>query len=305
MKYFFVSLLALTCTFGSAQTKIESIIPRPVEVIDEEGEMTIDALTSIHSDRVFEEQAVYLNQQIKKQVGLDLKLKTPSPVSIFLAYDTLITNKPEMYVLNVREKAITIIAGDAKGIVNGIQTLLQLMPLENADRITIPMVSVTDFPEFAYRGMHLDVVRHFFPVDYIKKYIDYLTFHKYNTFHWHLTDDQGWRIEMLHYKKLNETGSWREATLIGHFSDQPARYDSTRYGGYYTREEIKDIIHYASVRGINIIPEIDIPGHSRAIIASYPELSTDANAKWNVATTWGMFKRQNNVLAPRPQTFDF
>ena len=305
MKYFFVSLLALTCTFGSAQTKIESIIPRPVEVIDEEGEMTIDALTSIHSDRVFEEQAVYLNQQIKKQVGLDLKLKTPSPVSIFLAYDTLIVNKPEMYVLNVRQKAITIIAGDAKGIVNGIQTLLQLMPLENADRITIPMVSVTDFPEFAYRGMHLDVVRHFFPVDYIKKYIDYLTFHKYNTFHWHLTDDQGWRIEMLHYKKLNETGSWREATLIGHFSDQPARYDSTRYGGYYTREEIKDIIHYASVRGINIIPEIDIPGHSRAIIASYPEFSTDANAKWNVATTWGMYNRQNNVLAPRPQTFDF
>ena len=110
---------------------------------------------------------------------------------------------------------------------------------------------------------------------------------------------------MLEYKKLNETGSWREATLVGHFKDQPAKYDSTRYGGFYTREEIKDIIEYASVRGITIIPEIDIPGHSRAIIASYPEFSTDPGAKWNVATTWGMYNRQNNVLAPRPATFEF
>ena len=153
--------------------------------------------------------------------------------------------------------------------------------------------------------MHLDVVRHFFPLSYIKKYIDYLTFHKFNTFHWHLTDDQGWRIEILSYPKLNSIGSWRDSTLIGHFKDTPARYDRTRYGGFYTREEVKEILAYAAVRGITVIPEIDIPGHSRATITAYPEFSTDPKAPWGVAYTWGMYNRQNNVLAPNPETFGF
>jgi hexosaminidase len=142
-------------------------------------------------------------------------------------------------------------------------------------------------------------------LSYIKKYIDYLAFHKFNTFHWHLTDDQGWRIEMDQYKKLNTIGSWRNETLIGHFKDSPAKYDNTRYGGYYTKAEIREIIEYANIRAITIIPEIDIPGHSRAVIAAYPELSTKPDTSWNVATTWGMYNRQNNVLAPKPATFTF
>jgi hexosaminidase len=169
----------------------------------------------------------------------------------------------------------------------------------------LPPVTCTDFPRFAYRGMHLDVVRHFFPLDYIKKYIDYLTFHKFNTFHWHLTDDQGWRIEVLSYPKLNSIGSWRDSTLIGHFKDVPAKYEKKRYGGYYTRAEVKEILEYAAVRGITVIPEIDIPGHSRATITAYPEFSTDPSNKWGVAYTWGMYNRQNNVLAPTPETFEF
>jgi hexosaminidase len=153
--------------------------------------------------------------------------------------------------------------------------------------------------------MHLDVVRHFFPVSYIKKYIDYLTFHKFNTFHLHLTDDQGWRFESNSYPRLKTIGSWRDSTLIGHFKATPARYDRTRYGGYYTKAEIKEIIEYATVRGITIIPELDIPGHSRAAMASYPALSTKPDTAWNVASTWGMYNRQNNVLAPTDFTLIF
>jgi hexosaminidase len=180
-----------------------------------------------------------------------------------------------------------------------------LLPLQKTEKITVPALQIMDYPRFAYRGMHLDVVRHFFPMSYIKKYIDYLAFHKLNTFHWHLTDDQGWRIEILSYPKLNSIGSWRDSTLIGHFKDTPARYDRTRYGGYYTREEVKDILAYADIRGITVIPEIDIPGHSRATITAYPEFSTDPKAAWGVAYTWGMYNRQNNVLAPNPETFRF
>ncbi|HEU4634470.1 MAG TPA: family 20 glycosylhydrolase, partial [Flavisolibacter sp.] len=135
--------------------------------------------------------------------------------------------------------------------------------------------------------------------------IDYLTFHKFNTFHWHLTDDQGWRIEIKSYPKLTEVGAWRDSTLVGHFRDTPARYDGIPYGGYYTQDEVKDIIRYAAVRGITIIPEIDIPGHSRATIASYPELSTSPDTAWQVATAWGMYNRKNNVLAPNEKTFRF
>jgi hexosaminidase len=151
----------------------------------------------------------------------------------------------------------------------------------------------------------LDVSRHFFPASFVKKYIDYLAFHKMNTFHWHLTDDQGWRIEIKSYPKLTEVGAWRDSTLIGHTRATPVRFDGVRYGGYYTQDEVKDIIHYAAVRGITIIPEVDIPGHSRAAIASYPELSTDPDSSWKVATIWATFNRHNNVLAPNEKTFAF
>ncbi|HEU4469546.1 MAG TPA: beta-N-acetylhexosaminidase [Flavisolibacter sp.] len=283
----------------------ELIIPRPASMTAL-GEDPVPLGKEIRYDTAFAAQAAYLRDLLKQQFGEELATTgMAGKAGIRLSMDPSIKN-PEAYRLEASGKqGIVLAASGIKGIVNGIQTLIQLLPMNRTGMLQVPAVRIEDYPRFAYRGMHLDVVRHFFPVDYIKKYIDYLAFHKFNSFHWHLTDDQGWRIEMKSYPRLNEIGSWREETLIGHFKDEPARYDGTRYGGYYTREEIKDVLAYAAVRGINIIPEIDIPGHSRAIIASYPELSTRPDTTWKVATTWGMYNRQNNVLAPRPETFVF
>ncbi len=295
----------------SLSSHAQDITPRPVKWNKSNGPgFEMDQSTLIAYDDFFTQQAQYLADEITKQCGLTLQTirvsaGNPQSKKILLLHDTMQVTKPEMYLLEVNNLAITLRANSVRGIVNGIQSLLQLFPLQKTEKINVPALQIMDYPRFAYRGMHLDVVRHFFPLSYIKKYIDYLAFHKFNTFHWHLTDDQGWRIEILSYPKLNTIGSWRDSTLIGHFKDTPARYDRTRYGGYYTREEVKDILAYADIRGINVIPEIDIPGHSRATITAYPEFSTDPKAAWGVAYTWGMYNRQNNVLAPNPETFRF
>jgi len=289
---------------------LNNITPKPVHVKDLHHVGAILQNGSVMAyDSFFESQAIYLQEQIRQQCGIEVTLATTpaNTVSslIMLSVDSTAITSDEMYTLQINKEQVIIKAKSVRGIINGMQTLLQLIPLKPAASVQLPACLVTDYPRFEYRGMHLDVVRHFFPLAYIKKYIDYLTFHKFNTFHWHLTDDQGWRIEILSYPKLNSIGSWRDSTLIGHFFDTPAKYEQVRYGGYYTRAEIKEVIAYASVRGINIIPEVDIPGHSRATITAYPELSTDTTASWGVAATWGMYNRQNNVLAPNPATFTF
>jgi len=291
---------------------INSIIPAPVKFETVTGaSVKLNSNTVLYYSKAFEMQADYLREEIQKQTGIALVLQETSQLKkqpakgIFMLCDSASINKAEMYILKSEADKVLLIAKDIRGFVNATQTLLQLLPLTKQPAITVPAVNITDYPQFSYRGMHLDVVRHIFPVSYIKKYIDYLTFHKFNTFHWHLTDDQGWRFEVSSYPKLNSVSSWRDSTLIGHFKDTPARYDGKRYGGFYTKAEIKEIVAYASVRGITIIPELDIPGHSRAAMAAYPQLSTKPDTVWNVATTWGMYNRQNNVLAPTDFTFQF
>lgn len=290
---------------------VYNIIPKPVSVsLTGNKAVSINSASVIFFDPHFSAQSSYLKELIFNQCGLQVS-KLPAPFSksnasaIILKFDSTEIDRPEMYLLVVKNNQIMIKAKDVGGMVYGIQTLMQLLPLNRIATATIPSVIIKDYPGFRYRGMHLDVSRHFFPVDFIKKYIDYLSFYKFNAFHWHLTDDQGWRIEIKSYPKLTGIGAWRKATLIGHIKDKPARYDSTRYGGYYTQEQVKDIINYAAIRAITIIPEIDIPGHSRAIIASYPELSTKPDTSWEVATAWGMYNRENNVLAPNEKTFAF
>ncbi|MHC2990283.1 beta-N-acetylhexosaminidase [Pontibacter sp. HJ8] len=308
----FIVLMLLAIPVLSTAQSADDITPKPVEVIKERrGHVTIDGKAQIVFDKQFADQAAYLKDILAAQTGLKLKSQasdqTMSKAShnIRLLFDTESIDKAEMYTLTVSGKDVTIRAQDTGGMVYGIQTLLQLFPLKQVKEAKIKDVTIKDYPRFAYRGMHLDVVRHMFPLEFIRKYIDYLAFHKFNTFHWHLTDDQGWRIEIESYPKLNSIGSWRDSTLIGHFKAEPARYDTTRYGGFYTKDEVREVIRYAAVRGINIIPEIDIPGHSRATIAAYPEFSTHPDTTWNVATTWGMYNRQNNVLQPNPATFKF
>jgi hexosaminidase len=304
------SFLFLFIVTNTDAQQLNNIVPKPVKTeIFSTGAVTLKPNTAIEFDSRFKDQANYLQQQLLQQCGLQTNLqasKTGKDKSaIILQYDATVITKEEMYELTIQQQQVIIKARSIRGVMNGMQTLFQLLPLQKVAEASLPAGRITDYPRFAYRGMHLDAVRHMFPLDYIKKYIDYLTFHKFNTFHWHLTDDQGWRIEILSYPKLNSVGSWRDSTLIGHFKDTPARYEHKRYGGYYTRAEVKEIIAYATVRGITIIPEIDIPGHSRATITAYPEFSTDPTNKWGVAATWGMYNRVNNVLAPNPATFTF
>jgi len=169
------------------------------------------------------------------------------------------------------------------------------------NKLSIPTQTIVDNPEFSYRGMHLDVARHMFSVDFIKKYIDMLALLKLNTFHWHLTEDQGWRIEIESYPKLNEIASYRKETLVGHYNDQPHQFDGKRYGGFYTKEEIKDVVAYAKERFVTVIPEIEMPGHAQAAIAAYPELGCTGNSV-EVATKWGIF---DHIYCTKENTFTF
>jgi len=175
--------------------------------------------------------------------------------------------------------------------------------VKKGEPLGIPCVKVEDAPAFGYRGMHLDVARHFMPVEFVKRYIDYLAMHKMNYFHWHLTDDQGWRIESRKHPRLNEVGSYRDATIIGIYPG--TGIDSTRYGGYYRMEELKEVVEYAAQRYITIVPEIDLPGHCMAVLATYPHFGTEDNAGVKTATTWGIFNKLNNVLAPSDEVFAF
>lgn len=205
---------------------------------------------------------------------------------------------PEHYQLDINQDRVIIKASNAKGFQYGLVSLVQMVQYLG---FPLPQVSIEDAPKFGYRGMHLDVSRHFFTIDEVKQHLDYLAYYKFNRFHWHLTDDQGWRIEIKKYPKLQEIAAYRDETLIGHYSDQPHKFDGVRYGGYYTQEMIRDIVQYAADRNIEVIPEVDIPGHSQATLSAYPEFGCE-NKAYKAATLWGVFE---DVLCPNEATFKF
>ena len=197
-------------------------------------------------------------------------------------------NNKEAYFLIIDSKRITIKAASQEGFFYGFQTLLQLFPdtIKSNEEYILPALSIEDWPEFAWRGAHLDVCRHFYSVEFVKKYIDLMSKHKLNTFHWHLTEDQGWRIEIKKYPKLTEIGSVRKETIVAKNFD-PYIGDSIEYGGFYTQEQIKEIVKYADDRFITVVPEIEMPGHSLGALAAYPELSCTGNS-FEVLTKWGV-----------------
>ena len=207
--------------------------------------------------------------------------------------------KAEGYELTVTPDGCAIHGADAAGLFHGIQTFLQLLPEPGTASPAVPCVLIKDQPRFAWRGMHLDVGRHFMPASFIKKYIDLLARYKMNTFHWHLTEDQGWRIEIKRYPKLTEVGAWRDGSMVGHYREQ--KYDTLRYGGFYTQEEVREIVSYAAARHITVVPEIEMPGHALAALASYPELSCTGDP-FKVEKGWGVFE---DVFCPTDSTFAF
>ena len=203
----------------------------------------IDSNTNISGDASLEKEGQFLAELLSTVSGEKIQFSSEGyNGKIVLKLDPAIEHE-EGYQLSVTYNQITVSGKTSKGVFYGIQTLRQLIKSE-AEDVTIPAVTIKDHPRFAYRGMHLDVARHFFPVDFVKKYIDLIAMHKMNTFHWHLTEDQGWRIEIKKYPKLTEVGAWRNGTIIGHHPG--TGNDETKYGGFYTQEEIKEVVKYAT-----------------------------------------------------------
>ena len=294
-----------------------NIIPKPAEMKVEKGFFVITNQTEIVYTKNSEKTAIYLAGYLKKyyRINCNLSNDVHRKKAIYLMFVGSLESE-YIYGLEINKLGITI-EGTAEGVFNGVQTLIQLLPIKK-DKLEVPFVSIVDHPRFSYRGMHLDCGRHFFPVDFIKKYIDYLALHKYNYFHWHLTEDQGWRIEIKKYPRLTEFGAWRNGTIVGRYPGKGN--DSIRYGGYYTQEQIKEIVKYAADRYITVVPEIEMPGHSSAAIASYPELSCFSEeptkkyypkqCAWNgdtigkqVQQTWGIF--DDVYCAGKENTFQF
>ncbi|RAW01721.1 beta-N-acetylhexosaminidase [Pseudochryseolinea flava] len=205
------------------------------------------------------------------------------------------------YALNVSANGVEISAPTSAGVFYGTQTLLQIL---SQYPTSIPALAITDAPRFSYRGIHLDVGRHMYPVAFIKKFIDLMAFHKFNRFHWHLTEDQGWRIEIKQYPKLQEIAAYRKETVIGKASSKnPGKnFDGQRYGGYYTQEEIKDVVAYAKQRYVTVVPEIELPGHAQAALSAYSELGC-TGGPYAAATTWGVFPEV--FCAGKEETFTF
>ena len=266
-----------------------SIIPKPVQYKTGEGLFHMDSSVSIYSDPVYETQASILQQFILADTNLNLNIEGSSDKDnlIKLLNDTGVTH-PEGYILKISRDGIIISASTEKGIFYGIQTLRQII-LRCPD-MKLEAAAIEDYPRFEWRGLHLDVSRHFFPVSFLYKFLDTMAFYKFNRFHWHLTDDQGWRIEIKKYPELTKTGSYRE------------QEDGSMYGGYYTREEIRQVVAYAEKLHIEVVPEIEMPGHAVAAIAAYPELSC-RKVKLPIQAVWGVYL--DVFCAGREGTFDF
>ena len=264
----------LAAAAAAGQDRI-AVIPRPVSLTAGEGELVLGPGTAITVDPAAAGLVPVAERWaagVRRGTGLPLTVATGSAQAggIHLRIDSAGLNGREAYTLTVSAQGAAIVGGGAAGAFYALQTLRQLLPAQVEDASaapgsswTVPAVRIEDRPRFAYRGMHLDVARHFFSVDEVKSYLDYLALYKFNTFHWHLTEDQGWRIEIERYPLLTEIGAWRKETVVQKNFD-PYIGDGIPYGGFYTQEQVRDIVAYAADRFITVIPEIEMPGHSTA-----------------------------------------
>jgi hexosaminidase len=293
------------------------LVPWPAHLQPADGAFTLGAETAITlsdpKSAELREIATQLQDSVALATGKRLAIAEEKPPKAQAAAGmiALVLQKapgkgaaaiaPEGYTLSVTTKGATIKAPQASGVFYGMQTLVQLLPRGADAPAGIPAVEIQDEPRFRYRGLHLDVGRHLFPVEFIKRYIDTLASYKLNTFHWHLTDDQGWRIEIKRYPKLTEIGSKRAETVVDHRRTMPRRFDGTPYGGFYTQDQVRDIVAYAKARYVTVIPEIEMPGHAKAAIAAYPELACTPGP-FEVGTNWGIYE---DIFCPKEETFEF
>ncbi len=311
------ALAAFSLEACAKQEKVLNLVPYPQEVTVNSGTFKVSGATfncdpavDARSQEAIRKLSVRLSTTSGKvstfttPVGLAASAEAGKVKGfVFTSDETLSSGE---YCIEVSGKAVKVRSSDFYGTLYAIETLKQLMPVavygSKADDKAdwhIPCVSIKDSPRFGYRGMHLDCARHFFSVDEVKKYLDVMAMYKLNRFHWHLTEDQGWRLELKNYPELTLIGGFRDGTMIGKdFSSN----DGIRYGGYYTREQVKEIIRYADERGITVIPEIDLPGHMLAALAAYPQLGC-TGGPYKVWHKWGI---SDEVLCPgKPETFEF
>lgn len=301
-KLLFFSFLSI-----SLSIQAQPIVPKTVKAEMGEGNFYLSKETVIiAADKESESAAELLSSYLKTNYNISIKTLPyqsdkkglKSIIQLSATTDKDIPN--EGYTLDINKQLIDI-KGKKGGVFYATQSLKQLLFFDEKEKkYAFETWKITDYPRFAWRGMHLDVCRHFFPVDFVKKYIDVMAFYKMNTFHWHLTEDQGWRIEIKKYPLLTEIGGTRKETMIEK-NFNPYKGDGIPYKGFYTQAEIKEVVEYARLRNVNIVPEIEMPGHSLAALAAYPELAC-SEGPFEVATIWGVFE---DVYCPKEETFQF
>ena len=305
MKSITSTFAALLFFFSLHAQESYNLIPQPKKLQPQQGVFVMKKGMSVSvENELFSPVAALLVGQANKVASLGLSLNKGKSGAISFHMNPSIAK--EAYVLKVASKKIEIEASTGAGAFYALQTLMQLMPpamsgdVANATSISIPNCTIEDEPRFGYRGLMLDVGRYFFSVEDIKRFLDVMAMYKLNTFHWHLTEDQGWRVEIKKYPLLTQISSVRKESMLGHYRDR--KYDGKPHGGFYTQEQIKEVVAYAASKYITVIPEIEMPGHSQAVLAAYPQLGCNPDKIYQVATRWGV---SEDVLAPREETFRF
>jgi len=307
MKNIMIALLLLTSLRGNAQQPTVGIIPEPVSVIQHAGSLKLSGDIALVAANDDQQNIAALLQDFLKSKNIKSHITKSIPAHGPRVVFSLVENESfegDGYRLTTNNDGVAIEAHNGAGLFYGMQSLLQLFASNG--NTELPLVTIVDQPRFTWRGLHLDVGRHFFPVTFIKKYIDAMSHYKLNTFHWHLTEDQGWRIEIKKYPKLQEIAAFRKETVIGKANtrtrNEPHRYDGVRHGGFYTQDEVKEVVAYAAQRYVTIVPEIEMPGHALAALAAYPSLGC-TGGPYEVATTWGIF--DDVFCAGKETTFQF
>ena len=306
MKRIFALFVALVVA-GAVMAAECVIVPRPVSYEAQKGKLQLSSKSVIYvADKSLVRPATMFASYVAAEKGLQFAVVETLPKAkdvIALSVDKALAE--EEYQLDVTKKGVIIKGGSEKAVFYGLQSLRQVVfhSTTKGSKVSVECMSVKDKPHFGYRGNMLDVCRHIFTVEQVKEYIDILAMHKINRFHWHLTEDQGWRIEIKKYPNLTKVGSMRKETIVGRYNKKETpKYDGKPYGGYFTQEQVRDIVRYATERYIEVIPEIDMPGHMVAALASYPELGC-TKGPYEVRTRWGISK--DVLCAGRESTFEF
>lgn len=293
---FFTGIIAIWPLLSGAF----SVIPEPHQQKQMNGSCNVSRFVHVLVDGGTHElqfERSYLANYMRYH-NANANVTNQDTLQVFLKIDRKLKKKPNQHVIKITPDKIVISGGSAEAIFHGANTVAQMFLTWNTID-ALPCGVIQDAPKFDWRGMHLDVCRHFFPVKFIKKYIDLLALYKMNVFHWHLTEDQAWRIEIKKYPKLTELGAWRKGTMVGPYDEQ--KFDTIRYGGFYTQEQIKEIVQYAADRHITVVPEIEMPGHALAALAAHPEFSC-TGGPFEVARGWGVF---DDVFCAKDETFQF